>query len=57
LIIRPDKTPISKEKPMKTLILCALAVSIAIPLAGCTNTAEGFGRDLEKAGQNIQKKV
>lgn len=33
------------------LILCSLFVS------ACKNTAGGFGKDMEKAGQNIQEEV
>lgn len=40
----------------KILTLALLIVALA-PLAGCGNTAEGFGRDLERAGQSIQKRV
>jgi predicted small secreted protein len=42
---------------MKRILTLALIIAFAAPLAGCQNTADGFGRDLEKAGQNIQKKV
>lgn len=42
---------------MKKLLTLVLFLAVAAPLAGCGNTAEGFGRDLERAGQNIQKKV
>lgn len=41
---------------MKKLFIFALLVIFAAPLGAC-NTAEGFGKDLENAGKNIQKKV
>lgn len=41
---------------MKKLFIFALLVAFAAPLGGC-NTAEGFGKDLESAGKNIQKNV
>ncbi len=41
---------------MRTLSLLAFLVILSAPLTGC-NTAEGFGKDLEKAGQSIQKTV
>jgi predicted small secreted protein len=36
------------------LVLTVSALS-ALALAGCSNTFDGAGRDIEKAGQNIQK--
>jgi entericidin A len=42
---------------MKRILALALLIAFTAPLAGCGNTADGFGRDLERAGQNIQKKV
>lgn len=42
---------------MKKIVTLALLLAFAAPLAACSNTADGFGRDLEKAGQNIQKRV
>lgn len=45
---------------MKKITLNLLAVSCfafaALALGGC-NTAEGFGRDMQKAGESIQKSV
>jgi predicted small secreted protein len=49
------------QLPMKTsmnawiLTLCLLAAAAA--MAGCKNTAEGFGKDVENAGEKIQEKV
>jgi len=39
---------------MKRLVVLVLALLIAA-LAGC-NTMRGFGQDMEKAGEAIQKK-
>jgi predicted small secreted protein len=33
----------------------ALALLSGLALSGCGNTVNGMGRDIEKAGQNIQK--
>lgn len=35
-----------------SMLVCGL---LLVALTACTNTAKGFGRDMEKAGQNIQK--
>jgi len=35
--------------------LLTLSFTIIITLSACTNTLQGAGRDIEKAGQNIQK--
>jgi predicted small secreted protein len=43
---------ISKEKLMKPLI--ALLLATAFALSGC-NTVQGMGKDIEKAGETIQK--
>ena len=43
---------IFKENPMKPLI--ALLLASAFALAGC-NTVQGMGKDIEKAGETIQK--
>ena len=42
---------------MKKILALVLILAFATPLAACQNTADGFGKDLEKAGQTIQKKV
>jgi predicted small secreted protein len=41
-----------KENAMKPLIALLLATSFA--LVGC-NTVQGMGKDIEKAGETIQK--
>jgi predicted small secreted protein len=37
-------------------IICLLAGLVALVFSGC-NTAEGFGKDVEKAGDKIQDKA
>lgn len=41
---------------MRILVL-VLALTGFVITTGCTNTATGFGKDLEKSGQAIQKTV
>jgi predicted small secreted protein len=43
---------LSKENLMKPMI--AVLIAAALTLAGC-NTVEGVGKDIEKAGDAIQK--
>lgn len=38
-------------RKLGSLLLCGLLLAT---LAACSNTAQGFGRDMEKAGQSIQ---
>lgn len=35
-------------------IVCLIIVS-ALTLTGCQNTVEGFGKDMQNTGQEIQK--
>lgn len=37
------------------LVVLALGLVTGLVLGGCTNTFEGVGRDVERAGQSIQK--
>lgn len=37
-----------------TVLMVGLLIVSAVALSAC-NTVEGFGRDLEHAGENIQK--
>jgi predicted small secreted protein len=37
----------------KSIVFCLLATLSALFFSGC-NTAEGFGKDVEKAGDKIQ---
>jgi len=45
-----------KMKKMKTRnrILCFMLASFTL-LTGCENTMHGFGKDMQNAGQKIQK--
>lgn len=40
---------------IRTLVIVFALVSLAIGLSACTNTVTGVGKDLEKAGKEIQK--
>ena len=42
-----------KETGMKTLLKCAVALSLSFALVAC-NTIEGIGKDVEKAGDTIE---
>ncbi len=42
------------EKRMKSVLVLAVLLFTVSALTGC-NTVEGMGRDIEKAGQSIQK--
>ncbi|RCK51721.1 entericidin [Thalassospira profundimaris] len=44
------------EKRVRKVMAVLLMVAFGAALAGC-ETADGFGKDLEKLGQNIQKKA
>ena len=37
------------------IISLVLILSATLVLAACQNTVEGFGRDMQKSGQAIQK--
>ena len=39
---------------MRKLILFACFVTVAGFLAGCSNTLDGAGKDIERAGEKIQ---
>ncbi|MBX3730956.1 MAG: entericidin A/B family lipoprotein [Verrucomicrobiae bacterium] len=40
------------------LILCLFGLLlVGMATAGCRNTASGFGKDVENAGEKIQEKV
>ena len=36
-----------------SMMLCVIALSLGL-LSACSNTIDGAGRDIERAGQNIQ---
>ncbi len=38
---------------MRTLLLIAALIVFSVPLSAC-NTVEGFGQDIENAGEKIQ---
>lgn len=40
---------------MKNLLIVSALLMSVIALSGCSNTLDGAGRDIEKAGQKIQK--
>lgn len=40
---------------MKKLIVLSYVIMVIAVLPGCSNTAEGAGRDVEKMGQWMQK--
>lgn len=44
------------EKLIRVLPLTLLAVS-AIGLSACTNTVDGAGQDIERAGEKVQQSV
>jgi predicted small secreted protein len=37
------------------LVVLALGLLTGLALGGCSNTFEGMGRDVERAGQSIQR--
>ncbi|OSQ42625.1 entericidin [Thalassospira sp. MCCC 1A01428] len=44
------------EKWIRNAVVILVMMAFGVALAGC-ETADGFGKDLEKLGQNIQKKA
>jgi len=42
---------------MKSILMTVLAVCILAIASGCKNTANGAGKDIEKAGDKIQEKT
>ncbi len=45
------------EKVDRTGMLSLLVLLVALSAVGCRNTADGFGKDVEKVGEKIQDKV
>lgn len=43
--------------PTNLLLLTLFLVLAGTAVSGCKNTASGFGKDVEKAGEKIQEKV
>lgn len=39
---------------MKKLLMLVCLLSMGGAVAGCSNTMEGAGRDIEKAGEKVQ---
>ena len=39
----------------KNILFSALAAAMIIGLAACSNTVDGAGRDIERAGEKIQQ--
>jgi len=52
----PDRPPIWKRVGGSGVV-GLLVIFVALSAVGCKNTAEGFGKDVEKAGEKIQEKV
>jgi predicted small secreted protein len=53
----PEPLP-SQEAFMKKSLLLVLITSVLLSTSvGCRNTAKGFGKDVERAGEKIQEKV
>jgi len=55
----PNQTVQKYEDVMKTqsLLLTILAAWLVLVATGCRNTAQGIGKDMEKAGEKIQEKT
>ena len=43
--------------PINAWILMASLLFASAAVSGCKNTASGFGKDVENAGEKIQEKV
>jgi predicted small secreted protein len=39
---------------MRNIVFLVMVIAVAGGLGACTNTVDGMGRDIEKAGQSIQ---
>jgi predicted small secreted protein len=42
---------------IKSILVVAFALTVLSTASGCKNTASGFGKDVENAGEKIQEKV
>jgi predicted small secreted protein len=42
---------------MKKLTLCFALTAAVLTMVGCKHTANGMGKDIEKAGEKIQEKT
>lgn len=47
----------SMKQNGKQLALCISIAALTFTLLGCKNTANGAGKDIEKAGEKIQEKT
>jgi len=50
-------TPINMKLPSTVRLLTTCLLLACAAAAGCRNTASGFGKDVENAGEKIQEKV
>lgn len=41
----------------KKIVMTLALFAVLVGFSGCTNTVDGAGRDIEKAGENIQRSV
>jgi len=52
------KTQIKTDKTIPRFVLSMFALALlALSAAGCRNTAQGIGEDVERAGEKIQEKT
>jgi predicted small secreted protein len=42
---------------IKSIVILLCAAVLTVAATGCRHTAEGFGEDMEKAGEKIQDKA
>lgn len=54
--VSPDRPPVWKRVGPSGVV-GLLVIFVALSATGCKNTAEGFGKDVENAGEKIQEKV
>ena len=47
---------IKRQEKTLNLVLLAILVALTLTFTGC-NTTEGFGRDVQSAGNSIQKEA
>lgn len=60
--LSPEKPPDSESKnlmkmPFKPTLVSLVLLAALIFATGCRNTAHGFGKDVENAGEKIQDKT
>lgn len=55
-VYRKDGAMMTARLGWITITLAALGLmAMTLVLGGCTNTVDGLGRDVERAGQSIQR--